>query len=89
MKIGVEKPGLSEKAVLDGGERTYFDFSPEYKSERRRHDGQLVVSNGWINLDYDDNGFLVGLEIVEGDPFAANIQPPTYLQPKNPVEKTE
>ncbi len=53
-----------------------------------RHDGELVTRSGWVCLDYDDEGYLVGLEFHEGDPFEANTKNMSYLQPNNPVANT-
>ena len=74
--------GADLSSALAPFSRAYLDFNPQAK-QRRRHDGQLVLSNGWICLDYDDRGFLVGLEFVEGDPFGEVI---SYLQPRNPLQ---
>ena len=50
-----------------------------------RHPGELVLRNGWACLDYDKEGFLVGIEIVEGDPFTGTSECISYLQPTNPL----
>lgn len=86
MKIGVQTPGVDKPAVLESGERMYFDFDSQ-AGVRVRHAGQLVLQNGWLNLDYDASGYLIGLEVVQGDPAVLQIAPPDYLQPLNPLEK--
>jgi len=65
--------------------RTYIKLSPEVTKIPRRHQGELVLRNGWAHLDYDDEGFLIGLEIVEGDPFTGVSECIPYLQPINPL----
>ena len=49
-----------------------------------RHDGQLVLHDGLIYLDYDASGYLVGIEIADCDPVSGdgNID---YMQPNNPL----
>lgn len=71
---------------IDLGRRMYLDLNPSAK-QRRRHgiNDCLVIEQGGIFLDYDQGGFLVGLEIVEGDPFKMKIHPIDYMQPKNPL----
>jgi hypothetical protein len=65
--------------------RVYIKLNPEHTKICRRHDGELVLRNGWVHLDYDDEGFLVGLEIVEGDPQTGVTETIPYLQPLNPL----
>jgi hypothetical protein len=65
--------------------RLYIKFDPQYKGIPRRHDGELVLRNGWVHLDYDESGFLVGIEIVEGDPVTGVSECIPYLQPVNPM----
>jgi hypothetical protein len=65
--------------------RIYINLSPDQKKLPRRHDGELVLRNGWMCLDYDAEGFLVGLEIVEGDPMTGVSECIPYLQPVNPL----
>jgi hypothetical protein len=52
-----------------------------------RGDYELVTKGGWICIDYDDDGFLVGLEFHSGDPFGNKSlnKKSGYLQPKNPL----
>jgi hypothetical protein len=78
MKIALGKPGSNGNIDVEG-EKIYVDISPE-TTERIRHDGQIVMAHGWINLDYSREGYLVGLEFVEGDPL--KIDPPQYLRPQ-------
>lgn len=65
--------------------RIYVKLSPEHNKLFRRHPGELVLRNGWVHLDYDDEGFLVGMEIVEGDPMTGVSSCIPYLQPINPL----
>jgi hypothetical protein len=65
--------------------RIYIQLAPNSKEMPRRHDGELVLRNGWVHLDYDKDGFLIGLEIVEGDPFTGVTETIPYLQPINPL----
>ena len=66
--------------------RIYLDLSPDqHKGMPRRHPGELVMRNGWVHLDYDKEGFLVGMEFVEGDPFTGVTEAISYLQPINPL----
>lgn len=64
--------------------RIYIKLS-DFKKIPRRHDGELVLRTGWVHLDYDDEGYLVGLEIVEGDPATGVTEAIPYLQPLNPL----
>jgi hypothetical protein len=51
-----------------------------------RHPGELVLHDGWICLGYDREGYLVELEIHEGDPYKnANTENMSYLQPRSPL----
>ena len=61
----------------------YFNFAREYTGLKRRHSGELVMRNGWVCLDYDEDGYLIGLEVHEGDPLSAGATPIGYLQPDN------
>ena len=65
--------------------RIYIQLAPQSKEIPRRHQGELVLRNGWVNLDYDQEGFLVGFEITEGDPFSGVTECISYLQPINPL----
>jgi hypothetical protein len=65
--------------------RIYLRLAPEYKVIPRRHQGELVLRNGWMHLDYDNEGFLIGIEIVEGDPISGVTECIPYLQPVNPL----
>lgn len=65
--------------------RTYINFNSQYKKVRRRHQGELVLRDGWVCLDYDEEGFLCGLEVVEGDPVTGVSECIPYLQPINPL----
>ena len=69
----------------DSQSKIYIQLAPNSKDMPRRHQGELVLSNGWVHLDYDSQGFLVGLEIVEGDPFTGTTEAISYLQPINPL----
>ena len=64
----------------------YIDFDPK-AAPRRRHTGEMVFQNGIIRLDYDQAGYLAGMEIVECNPFTGGpIEVPEHLQPKNPLK---
>ena len=65
--------------------RIYIQLAPQSKEIARRHQGELVLRNGWLHLDYDKEGFLIGLELVEGDPFTGVTECIQYLQPINPL----
>jgi len=66
--------------------RIYLDLSPDqHEGMPRRHQGELIMRNGWVHLDYDREGFLIGLEFVEGDPFTGVTEAIRYLQPVNPL----
>jgi hypothetical protein len=66
--------------------RTYIGLCQgENKWMPKRHPGELIMRNGWIYLDYDNDGFLVGLEVVEGDPATGVSESIPYLQPRNPL----
>lgn len=69
----------------DQDSRIYLKLSPEHNQIPRRHQGELVLRNGWMHLDYDDEGFLIGVEIVEGDPITGVSECIPYLQPINPL----
>ena len=95
MKIFMDSP-YSESPTLDLKEgsisvpqdqKLYIHLGSKGKSKEinRRHDGELIMQNGWIHLDYDIHGFLVGLEIVEGDPITGVSSCIEYLQPINPL----
>jgi hypothetical protein len=51
--------------------RTYLDFNPLSKV-RRRWNCELVVDGGWIHVDHGEDGQVVGIEIVAGDPYGGN-----------------
>jgi hypothetical protein len=65
--------------------RIYVQLNPDSKEMARRHPGELVMRNGWVHLDYDKEGFLIGIELVEGDPFTGVTECIQYLQPINPL----
>ena len=66
--------------------KLYINLDQQNRIElRKRHPGELVLRNGWICLDYDAEGFLVGLELVEGDPMTGVTECIDYLQPVNPL----
>lgn len=60
-----------------------FDESPDV---RIRHPFELVFRNGWLQFDYDSEGWLVGMQIISSDPGKVqNLNVSPYLQPKNPL----
>ena len=65
--------------------RTYISMGGPQKGMPTRHDGELIMENGWVCLDFDSRGFLVGLELVEGDPMTGVTNWIPYLQPTNPL----
>ena len=76
----------SEGSVLaQPDSRLYINLDSDTVKPRRRHDGELVMRNGWIHLDYDEAGYIVGLELVEGDPVTGVTECIPYLQPINPM----
>lgn len=80
------KVDVSEGAIHSAPDsRLYIKFPQEQNTTPRRHDGELVLRNGWVHLDYDNEGFLVGMEIVEGDPVTGVTECIPYLQPVNPM----
>lgn len=71
--------------IAEPDSRIHIKLNPQYNKIPRRHQGELVLRNGWIHLDYDEEGFLVALEIVEGDPETGVTEAIPYLQPINPL----
>jgi hypothetical protein len=70
---------------VDSRSRLYLQLDPNSKNMPRRHPGELVMRNGWVCLDYDNEGFLIGLEFVQGDPMTGVSECIQYLQPINPL----
>ena len=82
--LHLDKDSPVETVVV--GARGYLDLNPN-ADVRRRHDCALVMANGTIHLDYDSQGWLVGMELVEEDPRKNTTGPAEYLQPKNPLKQ--
>lgn len=72
--------------VTQPDSRTYIKLSQDIVSKiPKRHQGELVMRHGWVHLDYDEDGFLVGFEVVEGDSQTGVTEAIPYLQPVNPL----
>lgn len=78
MKIKLDKPDVptsnhvivdNSLDIVDGG-MLYLNFNEAAKM-RVRGNRELVLRNGWICLDQDDEGYICGIEIVSGDPYAS------------------
>lgn len=60
-------------------DKKYFTFNKNSRI-RIRHENALVLENGWIDIDLDGDGYVVGIEIHEGNPFGRT--PLQAFQPK-------
>lgn len=84
MILHVREDSNKEETQVKPRQTAYINFD-KFCTERFRAQGELVIHNGWACLDYDSQGFLVGIELHAGDPFNGQVSPPDYLQPKNPL----